>query len=196
MATARLGWVITSCLASYFSSGCSFGTITEIRDVERAAVRTRRANGEDFSGIRTHCTSSPTAPIIDTVGASVIGLNTLMVAATPDNSLERAVGGHTATLALLGTLVTVTYAASAVYGYGATADCRGFKRLLESSEKVQALESQRELERLRLRLEKLERERRGAQATPNDDLPFPPHGQSTTSTVYTSSVSSPSSTTR
>jgi hypothetical protein len=146
------------------SNGCSFLGVQSVHEPEINAIRQRVKDNEPLEGIRSECTSSRAAPIVDSVFGGIFGVNTLGSALLPADSFKP-LGVSQTTVLLAGVTATVLYLGSAGYGFNATDDCLSFYRRID--EDTAARNSTRrtpkdtidELELLRERVRRLERDK-------------------------------------
>jgi len=110
----RMGGVMLALLSVLSFQACSFAF------VERAPAQATTLRYLD-------CTSSRTAPVLDTIGAGLYGVSTGIAISVSGHEFERYGVSKLATIALnLG--ITALFGASAVHGYRETARCVEAKR--------------------------------------------------------------------
>ncbi|MGC4066420.1 MAG: hypothetical protein QM784_17665 [Polyangiaceae bacterium] len=146
--------LISACTLIGAPSGCSLLGVQEVEDPARRALKLRERAGEPVEEIKTECTDSVAAPVVDTVMGGIFATNTISVAAMPEQT-SSAIGVDSTTLVLTGLLASALYLTSAGWGFDTTADCREFRRKVrgqaESTE-----DRDEELEELRRRVRRLE----------------------------------------
>jgi hypothetical protein len=131
--------------------------VQEVKEPERRALRLREQAGEPVEEVRTECTDSVGAPVLDTVMGGILATSTISVAAMPEGT-GSAMGADSSALLLAGVATTVLYLTSAAWGFETTAECRELRRKVrggaESSD-----DKDEELDELRERVRRLESEK-------------------------------------
>ena len=110
----RMARVVLASLSALMASGCSFAF------VERAPAQPTTLRYLD-------CTSSRTAPVLDTVGAGFYGVSTAIAASVSEDEFERYGVSKLATIGL-NLAITALFTAGAIYGYRETARCADARR--------------------------------------------------------------------
>jgi hypothetical protein len=105
----RTARVVLASLTMLASSACSFAF------VERAPTQPTTLRYFD-------CTSSRTAPVLDTIGASVYGVSTGVAVSVSESEFERHGVSKLASVAL-NLAMTALFSAGAIYGFHETARC-------------------------------------------------------------------------
>jgi hypothetical protein len=108
--------VVLASLSVLTAPGCSFAF------VERAPAQPTTLRYLD-------CTSSRTAPVLDTIGAGFYGVSTAIAVSVNEDEFDRHGVSKLATVAL-NLAITALFSASAIHGYRETARCAGAKRNL------------------------------------------------------------------
>jgi hypothetical protein len=110
----RMARVVLASLSVLTTTGCSLAF------VERAPAQAATLRYFD-------CTSSRTAPVLDTVGAGFYGVSTVIAVSVSEDEFDRHGVSKLATVAL-NLAISALFGAGAIYGYRETARCADAKR--------------------------------------------------------------------